>query len=308
MSKLTAVALSTLLAFPVLAEKATTPTSESAPAPEPAPIAAQKQDTQSQDQKAEAIAKELSNPATSLASLNFNFETYTGDDGFMKQNISFQPAFPIKLDGGAVFAIRPLFGMTIEDTGNTTETSFNNISGDIMYGKTFATGTVLLGGVYLSAPTSTADSAQENWVGGPEALVAQILPWGVLGAFVSHATDLNAPKDKGMLGVAVETDVTNFQYIYAVSLGGGYMLSASPTISYNWNYDEQSQLNDRLTSAWSIPVGVGISKTTIVGDMPLKLGVEVQYFVEKQRDSDADFMFKFKVSPVVKNPLQSLFN
>lgn len=299
MNKLTVAALSTLLAFPVLAEKVMAPTSE------PALIEAQKQNTESKKQDAEAIAKELSNPATSLSSLNFNFETYTGDDGFMQQNISFQPAFPIKLDDGAVFAIRPLFGMTITDTPEGSDTSFNNISGDIMYGKTFATGTVLLGGLYLSAPTSTADNAQGNWVGGPEALVAQIFPWGVAGTFVSHATDFDAPKDKGVL---FETDITNLQYIYSITLGGGYTLSASPTIAYNWNYDEQKKVDPSLKSEWSVPLGIGISKTTIVRDTPLKLSAEIHYYVEKQRDSDADFMFKFKIAPVVKNPLQSLFH
>lgn len=293
MKKLSIIALSTLLAFPVLAETKKAP---KLVAPVLTTVA------KSKKPDAEAIAKELSNPATSLSSLNFNFETYTGDEGFMKQNISFQPAFPIKLDGGAVFAIRPLIGMTVADTAEGSETSFNNISGDIMYGQTFATGTILLGGMYVSAPTSTADNAQDNWVGGPEALVAQIFPWGVAGAFVSHATDLNAPDDNG-----VETDMTNFQYIYSVNLGGGYTLSASPTVVYNWNYEDQKTDLD-LQSEWSVPLGIGISKTTIVGTMPVKFSAEINYYVEKQRDTDADFLFKFKVTPVVNNPLQSFFN
>ncbi|MEH6452543.1 MAG: hypothetical protein V7782_05805 [Psychromonas sp.] len=254
---------------------------------------------------ADAIAKELSNPATSLSSLNFNFETYTGEEGFMKQKINFQPSFPIKLDEGAVFAIRPLVGMTITDKGDEKETSFDNISTDIMYGQTFKSGTILLGGVYFSAPTSTADGAQDNWVGGPEALIAQIFPWGVAGTFVSHATDFNSPDSKEF-----ETDLTNIQYIYSVGLGGGYTLSASPTIVYNLNYEDQKTYasGHNLESEWSIPVGIGISKTTIIGNMPLKISAEVNYYVEKQRESDADFLLKFKITPVVKNPLQSFFN
>ena len=252
------------------------------------------------------IAKELSNPATSLASLNFNFETYAGDDGFQKQVISFQPSFPVKLDKTTTFAVRPLLGMTIKDTGNgETETSFNNIGLDVMYGKTFSSGTVVLGGLYLNAPTSTADAAQDNWIGGPEVAVIQILPKGVVGALVFHATDLTEAPEDGL-----ETDVSNINYFYAYGLGNGWQLSASPTATYNWNFEDQrrDEPDLDLESAWAIPVGVGLSKTVVIGSTPLKMSAEAHYYVEKHRENDPDFMIKFKIAPVVNNPLQSFFN
>lgn len=298
MKNLTAIALSTMLAFPVLAENMATQLPAETNSVE-APVIEKEMD-------ADAIAKELSNPATSLASLNFNFETYAGDDGFQKQVVSFQPAFPVKLSPTTTLAVRPLFGMTIsEDATGETETNFNNIGLDLMYGKTFKTGTVLLGGLYLNAPTSSADGAQDNWVGGPEMAAVQILPRGVVGALVFHATDLNdAPED------GLETDITNINYFYAMGLGNGWQLAAGPTATYNWNFDEQVNENPELEleSAWAVPIGVGLSKTVVLGSTPLKMSAEAHYYIEKHRESDADFLIKFKIAPVVNNPLQSLFN
>lgn len=295
MKNLTAIALSMLLAFPVLAETTA--------AQLPAPV---KEDSKAMS--ADEIAKELSNPATSLASLNFNFETHAGEDGFQKQVVSFQPSFPVKLDPTTTLAVRPQFGITIKDDSLTgeTETSFNNIGLDLMYGKTFSTGTVVLAGLYLNAPTSTADGAQDNWVGGPEVAAIQILPKGVVGALVFHATDLNDAPEHGL-----ETDITNINYFYAYGLGNGWQLAAGPTATYNWNFDEQqndAQYRQDLESAWAVPIGVGLSKTVVIGSMPLKMSAEAHYYIEKHRESDADFMIKFKIAPVISNPLQSLFN
>lgn len=185
----------------------------------------------------DAIAKELSNPATSFSTLNFNFETYAGDDGFQKQVVSFQPSFPIKLDESSILAVRPLLGVTIQDTAQGSETNFNNIGLDLMYGKTFETGTIVLGGLYLNAPTSSDKHSQDNWIGGPEVAVAQMLPKGVVGALVFHATDLSDAPDNGFA-----TDVTNINYFYGLGLGNGWQLTAGPTATYNWNYDEQKTI------------------------------------------------------------------
>ena len=290
MKKLTVIAVSTLLALPVVAE----PTAVQLPSTA---------EQTTQQPTADEIAKELSNPATSLSTLNFNFETYTGDGGFQRQVIGFQPAFPIKLSPTSVFAIRPLLSMTIADSEDGTETDFNNIGLDLMYGQTFKSGTIALGGMYINAPTSSAHNAQGNWVGGPSAALVQLLPRGVIGAHVFHATDLTqAPKE------GYETDVTNINYFYAMGLGGGYQLSAGPTATYNWNFDEQRVDDPQLESAWAVPVGVGLSKTVVLGSTPLKMSAEINYYVEKHRESDADFLLKFKIAPVVNNPLQSLFN
>lgn len=217
--------------------------------------------------------------------------------------VSFQPSFPIKLDESSVLALRPLVGMTITDTPEGKETNFNNIGLDLMVGNPFKTGTVLLGGMYLNAPTSSVKGAQDNWVGGPEVALVQMLQSGVVGALVFHATDLNdAPED------GIDTDITNINYFYAMDLGNGYQLSAGPTATYNWNFDEQRSEDSNLESAWAVPIGVGLSKTVVIGSMPLKMSAEVHYYVEKHRDSDADFLLKFKIAPVVGNPLQSFFN
>ena len=167
----------------------------------------------------DALARELSNPNTSLGSLNFNvdYTNYKGDlpgaDNQEAYRLSFQPVFPYPLAEGVNLFARPnipvLYKQPVPHIGDSdivppggdagidsglfrnSDVELGDIGFDVAVGKTFPSKTVLVGGM-----VGTLDTATDDAVGlgqtllGPEALVAQMFDWGVLGVLVTHQWDV----------------------------------------------------------------------------------------------------------------------
>ncbi len=89
------------------------------------------------------------------------------------------------------------------------------------------------------------------------------------------------------------------QYFYAYGLGNGWQIASSPVITYNWHADSDQAL--------TLPLGIGVAKTTKLSGKPWKFSAQVQYFVEQPDTFGPDWLLKFTVTPVVQNKLASLF-
>ena len=70
-------------------------------------------------------------------------------------------------------------------------------------------------------------------------------------------------------------------------------------IDINWQADD----NDKV----SLPIGLGVSTTLFAGPMPMRLGVELDWFVVSPNSYGKKFMLKFYFVPVIprliKNPI-----
>lgn len=149
----------------------------------------------SQEQSADtnAVARELSNPNNSLASLTFKnqYRWYTGDlpgtDSQDNYTLLFQPAFPFSLqptDRGAkanVFlrpAIPLFFNQPVLDTDTDrfdNATALVDIGFDAAYGVTEKSGLLWAIGMVGTLPTATgAGIAGKQWRLGPELLIAKM--------------------------------------------------------------------------------------------------------------------------------------
>ena len=261
---------------------------------------------------ADAIAKELSNPAGSLASLNFNlqYQMFKGDlPGAGDQDswsLIFQPVlpFPVGNKGRRVIfrpAVPVLFDQPIfsADKLNADKPGFDRADaalGDITFDLVYA-GTEMrdkqngfLWGVGLAGtlPTATAaDVAGKQWRAGPELFGGVIRKWGLVGALVGNQWNVGGWDDTGY-------SVTTAQYFYAVGLGKGWQIASSPVITYDWNAD-----SDR---ALTLPLGLGLAKTTTLGGKPWKFSAQVQYFVEQPDAFGPEWLLKLTITPVIKNP------
>ena len=251
---------------------------------------------------AEEIAKELANPATPLSSLGNTLEyrefegNLPGADGEESWVYSFQPSFPFSVGEGAILALRPAFPLVIDQPVPAAGGGFidegpelGDISFDFIYGKTAPNGLITLGGMFGVLPTHT-DSAvgSDQWRFGPEALIGVAKKWGVVGALVFHQWDVAGGSDEP------STSLSSINYLYAIGLGNAYQLASGPIITYDW----QANSDD----AWTVPLGTGLAKTIIAGQMPIKLQGQVFYFVEQPDSFGPEWGFKLSVSPVVKNP------
>lgn len=263
---------------------------------------------------ADEIAKELSNPAGSLASLanNIQYTTFQGDlpgaDSQGSWAYTFQPVLPFPVgDKGRRIIFRPLVSVPIDqpvfDTGkggfddldvNLADTTF-----DLVYAGTEMTtkkeGYLWGVGVAGTLPTATNNAlGGDQWRFGPEAFGGIIRGWGLVGALVSNQWNLGGG-DGGPGSNDQDYSTTTAQYFYAYGLGKGWQIAASPVASYNWKSDSSKQ-------ALTLPLGVGVAKTTKLGDQPWKFQGQVQYYVEQPDAFGPEWLFKLTITPVIKNP------
>ncbi|MDX2417344.1 MAG: hypothetical protein QNK19_07775 [Xanthomonadales bacterium] len=266
-----------------------------------------------EQKSADEIAKELANPAGSMASLNFNLEykDYKGDlnkaDNQNSTTLTFQPALPFPVgDKGRKIIFRPLFSMPIDqpvfDPANNNFEDADFALGDTTFDLVYA-GTEMqtkkdgyLWGIGLAGtlPTATEEALQgDQWRFGPEVFGGIIREWGIVGALVSHQWDVGGSNDDSF-------STTAAQYFYALSLGDGWQIASSPVLSYNWKADDNDE-------AWTIPVGVGLAKTTKINGKPWKFQLQVQKYVEQPDAFGPDWMIKFTATPVIKNPFLKFF-
>ncbi len=251
---------------------------------------------------AEEIAKELSNPNTTLGTLNTNFDftTYDGTatdaSSQSATTVSFQPALPYPIAKGVNAFLRPNIPLIVSKpipTGNGFEDEkfeLGDIGYDLAMGKTFATKSagayILIGGMAGVIPTATSDTALGQWSVGPELGAFTMQSWGVLGVIASHQWNVSGD---------IDTEITGGQYVYVVGLGGGWQFIGSPTFSYNHNATNSS---DALT----LPVGAGIAKTFILDGRPWKMSVQYWNYIEKPEDFGPQHQLRITIGPVVGLP------
>jgi len=247
------------------------------------------------------VAAALSNPNSNMGSMNFQFDyiAYDGDipgaGSADAWRMLFQPSLPYALSESTNLFIRPaipvIFRQDVPNAGggfSAKGVDLGDISFDASLAKTLPGGFVLLGGLAGTLPTATSDSlGLDQWLLGPEAAIALVRKWGVMGVLVSHQWDIAGEND-------YDTSVTGGQYFYAFNLKDGWQINSSPTFSYN---HEASSGNK-----WTFPLGIGVSKTSILGGRPWKFGVQYWHFIKSPDNFGPDYQLRFSISPVVKLP------
>ena len=262
---------------------------------------------------ADEIAKELSNPAGSLASLNFNlqYETFKGDlpgaDSQDRWSMIFQPALPFPVgDQGRRVIFRPavpvLFDQPVFDGDmgafNDANVALGDIGFDLVYAGTKMTtkknGFLWGVGAAGTLPTATdSEVAGKQWRLGPELFGGIIREWGLVAAIANNQWDLG-----GWDGASY--NAMTIQYAYAIGLGKGWQIASSPIITYDWEADSDEAL--------TFPLGLGVAKTTQLGGRPWKFAFQVEYYVEQPDAFGPEWLFKLTITPVVENALANLFN
>jgi hypothetical protein len=259
---------------------------------------------------ADAVAKELSNPAGSLASLSNNLEytDYKGDlpnaddqDGW---SYSFQPVLPFPVGNkGRRIIFRPLIPVKLDEpVFKPAKLDFDDegpdigdVTFDLVYAGTEMTDPKAKKG-YLwglgaagTLPTATDDDFAGDQVRlGPELFGGIIREWGIVGGLLSHQWQIGGSKRDDNFSASV------FQYIYAYGLGNGWQIAASPVITVNWKADGGE--------AWSVPLGVGLAKTTVLGKHPVKFQFQIQKYVVQPDAFGPDWLAKLTITPVIHNP------
>ncbi len=255
---------------------------------------------QAQEKTADEIAKELANPNTPLATLNFKFQfrEFEGDlPGANDQTgttILFQPSLPFPLENGDLVLFRPAIPViadqpVVNGVGFEGESGIGDIAFDLAYAPKNDSGLLIAYGLIASLPTASNDLGSGRYTLGPEYLIGKVTSSYVIGAFPNHQWDIGGSGDKSI-------NLTSIQLFGTIIPGGGWNYGTSPIIAYDWETDQAT-----------VPINFNFGKTVILGSTPLKLSMELNYYLEQADTFGPEWMIGFNISPVVENSLVKWF-
>ena len=256
-----------------------------------------------EEKTADEVARELANPNNSLASLTFKnqYRWYEGDlhnaDDQSNYTLLFQPVFPFTLQptaggGKANLFVRPAFPLLFDQPVFEADkndfrgvTALGDIGFDIGYGVSEPNGLLWAFGMVGTLPTATDSKVAGKQLRlGPELLLAKFEKWGLYGIFPSHQFDVTGWGDGGYYSN------TQIQAFLKFLPGGGWSVGTTPIMNYDWK-----------THNWTVPLQLDISKTVKVGNVPVKLELEVNYYVAQPDLFGPKWMIGFNITPVVPN-------
>jgi len=246
------------------------------------------------------LALKLSNPANPIMKIgnNFDYTSYDGDlPGANDQSgfrYLFLTVFPFKLDNGNSLLFRPalplIFDQPVPTAGGFSGegTDLGDLAYDVIYSGTTKTGYIWGVGLAGTIPTATSNQlGADLWGAGPELLGGVAGKWGAAGGLLSHQWDFAGSGDGSL-------DLTSLNYFYGVQLGNGYQFAAGPTITYN--HEAQSG------EEWTIPLGVGISKTMVIAGRPWTFHVQYWNNIERPDSFAAEHVLRLSILPVISAP------
>jgi hypothetical protein len=262
-----------------------------------------------------ALAEELINPLSDLwfMAVQNDLTSYSGDfDGGEQRiynSLKLQPVMSVPLTDDYNMIVRPVFQIQSYkypdfNLVNTTppiaedsfELDFKRIDGlgDTILLTTFGPSEpsgqfIFAGGPAFILPTATDDELailQNNtWAMGPSVTGIYIGDHWVIGAFAQHwfgignktqKVRINIPSNDTNFNVAVNGDdlnLTDLQYILRYRYSAQTNIGMAPNITINWNESG----NDKLT----LPIGIGFDTMAMAGPLPIKWGIEMQYYVNQ---------------------------
>ncbi|HEX5575661.1 MAG TPA: hypothetical protein VFX42_07285 [Gemmatimonadales bacterium] len=234
---------------------------------------------QKPEDEATKLAKQTQNPVSDLVSLPFQFNFNTGG-GFAGQtffNLNFQPVIPVKgvLEKWTIIfrAIVPY--VSVPTGAGTRQAGLGDIQAQT-YLTPAKSGRVIWGvGPVFSLPTATASSVSTgSWAIGPTAvLLTNAGPW-VLGTLINNLWTFSDQ------GGTPEVNQFTMQPFINYNFGKGWAASFSPIITANWDAPSGEE--------WTVPLGLGLSKTTAFNRRPMSLSAAYYHNVDHPTGAAAD--------------------
>jgi hypothetical protein len=232
-----------------------------------------------------ALAKQTQNPVADLISVpfqfNFNSGGGVGDETLF--NLNFQPVIPFKLtDKWNMIARTIVPVLSVPGPDETRFSGFGDIQEQIFISPSGA-GKLIWGvGPIFSVPTATSDPVETgSWAAGPTFVaLAMTGPW-VLGALVNNLWTFSDS------GNSTEVNTFLLQPFVNYNFGKGWAISTAPSITANWDAPDGQQ--------WTVPIGIGISRTTLFDRRPMTIAVTYYRNVEHPDSAPAN-QIRFQIT------------
>ena len=231
------------------------------------------------------LAKKTQNPVGDLISvpLQFNFNTGGDLNDTTYFNLNIQPVMPFKLTPAWNVIARAI--VPIDSVPDSEGVSYSGV-GDIQlqfYLTPARPGALIYGiGPVFSFPTATAPPLRSGtWAAGLGFVALTMKgPW-VIGGLVTQFWPMSDTGGEPKTNLLVLQPAVNYNF------GGGWAVSFSPLITANWDASAGNQ--------WTVPLGLGITKTTVFNGRPMNVGL--QYFDNVKRpQGSAGYQVRFVLS------------
>jgi hypothetical protein len=140
-------------------------------------------------------------------------------------------------------------------------------------------------------PTASEDIlGTGKFTAGPSALAVYLGPKWKVGSLVQQYWDYAGDDDRDSV------NMMNWQYFLFYSLDEVTSIGAAPNIIANWTQDSNN--------TWTVPIGLGITRTVQIGKAPVRFGFEVHYSVIQPDDVPSNvWNFRFYVIPAAPSAL-----
>jgi hypothetical protein len=232
-----------------------------------APLAAQ--ETGGAD--AAALAKQLTNPISSLISVPFQLNY---DDGFGtgdgdRTTLNIQPVVPVTLSPEWNLIVRTILPVTYQSDvvpgtgsqfglGDTVQSFFFSPQAPGPGGLIWGVGPVVLW------PTATEDElGAEKWGAGPTGVaLVQRGPWTV-GGLANHIWSFAGDDDRA------DVNATFLQPFFSYTTPSATSIVLNTESTYNWD-----------TEDWTVPVNLMLNQVLKIGDQPVQIGGGLRYWLD----------------------------
>jgi len=247
---------------------------------------------------ADELAKELSNPVTSLWSLQFQFNNArleTGDSnpvsGEGVYNLYFQPVLPVKLTERMNLITRPVFALynsVPHPTGPSSSERTTRFGDTILAQVLSPAGTepwIFAAGPTWVFPTAGSDfTGQGKWQVGPAIGGGYITKKFIIAVLAQQWWSFAGDADRE------STSQMNLLPLIYRFFGGGWSVGYSGNILADW----KAASGER----WTVPVGLSAGKVVKFGRLPVQVQIGGQYFVERPTGGP-EWNVQLKVTPVI---------
>lgn len=137
-------------------------------------------------------------------------------------------------------------------------------------------------------PTASDDKlGSEKYAAGPAGLIGYLgKEWsvGVLGQQWFSFAGKDNRSDVSKL---------NLQYFIYRQLPDLWQVTMSPNITANWEAPSENR--------WTVPIGLGVSKTIFMGKVPVRWAIEVQKSIVQPDAFGMDWNIRLSITPVIPN-------
>ena len=251
------------------------------------------------DQKSmDDVAKQLNNPVADLWALNFQFNRYylQGDvtDRTREQDsLNFQPVLPIHLTKEWNLITRPVIPFVFSTPDFEPGKGWDETSGlgdvamvSLLSPAKLTSGIIWGAGPTFIFPTATNDAlGQGKYQAGPAAVGLYMGKDWIFGTLAQQWWSFAGDGDRE------STSQANIQYFIQYLFGDHWQIGMTPNILIDWKEDQKNR--------FTVPVGLGIGKLVMIGPLPVKFTVEVDYMAIHPDDFGQHWGVRFQMIPVL---------